>query len=189
MPVNLRPPEWRHEVVGNLTLGGPILSTPEQRSTAGSLLTAMAAQSRRIKAGGDFAAFLEKPLWVRKLLLILLLTRGTRSTDTAVLSNLGRLDDVPDFGPEAGSVTEFWFSPPVAMPTGLAYGAASLRGRLHLMMRYRRALFDDRAARRFSDLFLNSLTELTASEPDVSVDPEARPPSDGSPERQRIPSP
>jgi NRPS condensation-like uncharacterized protein len=160
MPVNLRPPEWRHEVVGNLTLGGPTLSTPEQRSTAESLLAAMTTQTRRIKTGDDFAAFFEKPLWVRKLLLLLLLSRGTRSRDTAVLSNLGRIDDVPDFGAEAGEVTEFWFSPPVGMPTGLAIGAASLKGRLHLVIRYRRALFDERAARRFSDRFLNSLMEL-----------------------------
>jgi NRPS condensation-like uncharacterized protein len=189
MPVNLRPPEWRNEVVGNLTLGGPILSTPEQRSTAESLLATMTTQTRRIKTGDDFAAFVAKPLWVRKLLLFLLLTQGTRSMDTAVLSNLGRIDDVPDFGTEAGEVTEFWFSPPVAMPTGLAVGAASLNGCLHLVMRYRRTLFDDRAAWRFSDLFLNSLTELSMGEPnDASEDSEAHPPFDGSPERQRTPS-
>ncbi|HEY2157459.1 MAG TPA: hypothetical protein VGH33_17655 [Isosphaeraceae bacterium] len=189
MPVNLRPPEWRNEVVANLTLGGAILSTPEHRSTPESLLAAMTAQTRRVKAGDDFAAFLKKPLWVRKLLLTLLLARGTRSMDAAVLSNLGRIDDVPDFGAEAGEVTEFWFSPPVVMPMGLAIGAASLKGRLHLVMRYRRALFDDRVALRFSDLFLNRLTELTAGEPhDGSADPGACPPSDGSPERQRIPS-
>jgi NRPS condensation-like uncharacterized protein len=190
MPVNLRPPEWRNEVVGNLTLGGPILSTPEQRSTAGTLLAAMTAQTRRVKTGDDFAAFCEKPLWVRKLLLFLLFARGTRSMDTAVLSNLGRIDDVPDFGAEAGEVTEFWFAPPVVMPTGLAVGAAGLKGRLHLVMRYRRALFDDRAARRFSDRFLDILTEPAAGEPDEgSVDSEAYPPSAGSPERQGIPSP
>jgi NRPS condensation-like uncharacterized protein len=161
MPVNLRPPEWRNEVVGNLTLGGITLSTPEQRSTAESLLAAMTVRTRRIKAGDEIAAYLERPIWVRKLLLILVLTRGIRSTNTAVLSNLGRVDDVPDFGAEAGEVTEFWFSPSVRMPTGLAVGAASLKGRLHLTMRHRRALFDDRAARRFWDLFLDSLTELT----------------------------
>jgi NRPS condensation-like uncharacterized protein len=182
MPVNLRPPEWRNEVVGNLTLGGPILSTQEQRSTAESLLAAVTAQTRRIKAGDDFAAFLEKPLWVRKLLLLLLLSLGTRSMDSAVLSNLGRIDDVPDFGTEAGEVTEFWFSPPVVMPMGLAVGAASLKGRLHLAMRYRRALFDGRSARRFYDLFLDSLTKLTAGGPhEGPADPEARLHPAGSP--------
>ena len=164
MPVNLRPPEWRNEVVGNLTLGGSILSTAEQRSTAESLLATVAAQTRRIKSGDDFAAFVELPLPVRKLLLILVLIRGARSMDAAVLSNLGRIDDVPDFGTEAGEVTEFWFSPPVVMPTGLAIGAASLNDRLHMVMRYRRALFDDRAARRFSCLFLDILMGLTADQ-------------------------
>ena len=162
MPVNLRPAEWRNEVVGNLTLGGAILSTSEQRSTAESLLATVAAQTQRIKAGDDFAAFVELPLLVRKLLLILVLIQGARAIDTAVLSNLGRINDVPDFGTEAGEVMEIWFSPPVGMPTGLAIGAASLSDRLHLVIRYRRALFEARAARRFSDLFLEILTELTA---------------------------
>jgi NRPS condensation-like uncharacterized protein len=62
MPVNLRPPEWRNEIVGNLTLGGSVLSTPEQRSTVESLLATISAQTRRIKTGDDFAAFVEIPL-------------------------------------------------------------------------------------------------------------------------------
>jgi NRPS condensation-like uncharacterized protein len=80
------------------------------------------------------------------------------------LSNPGRIDDVPDFGTEAGEVSEFWFSPPVAMPMGLAVGAVGLNGRLQLVIRFRRALFDDPAAREFSGLFLNSLTEPTTRE-------------------------
>ena len=185
MPVNLRPEDWRSEVVANLTLGAPVLTTPAQRSTAESLFETVTAQTRRIKSGDDFAALVAKPLWVRKLLLSLLLCGGVRSTDAAVLSNLGRIDDVPDFGADAGPVSEFWFSPPVAMPTGLAVGAAGVNGQLRLVIRYRRALFDDRAARRFAELFLGSVAELTTGESEeLSPAPKVRRPLDGDPERQ-----
>jgi hypothetical protein len=46
------------------------------------------------------------------------------------------------------------------MPMGLALGVASLHGRLHLVLRYCRVLFDDEAARRFSGLLLESLLEI-----------------------------
>jgi NRPS condensation-like uncharacterized protein len=84
--------------------------------------------------------------------------------NTAALSNLGRLNDVPEFGAKAGSVTEFWFSPPCGMPMGLSVGVAGVHGRLHLAFRYRRALFDDGAARGFADLFLECLLRLGQDE-------------------------
>jgi NRPS condensation-like uncharacterized protein len=174
MPVNLRPPEWRNEVVGNLSLGGSVLSTPGHRSSASSLLAAVTRQTRRIKDGDDYAAFLEKPPWVRKLLISLLLLRGVPSTDTAVLSNLGRLDELPDFGSEAGRLTEFWFSPPVVMPMGLAVGVAGLHGRLFLTLRYRRSLFGEEAAGRFVDILVGALTAFSESDengPAGSVSP------------------
>ena len=37
MPVNFRPPAWRHEVVANLTGGGKVATMPDQRSTAEAL--------------------------------------------------------------------------------------------------------------------------------------------------------
>jgi NRPS condensation-like uncharacterized protein len=160
MPVNLRPPEWRHEVVGNLTLGGTVVTTPSQRSSDDSLLAAVVARTRSIKAGDDFAAFLAKPRWVRNVVAWVLLARGVGHQSTAVLSNLGRLDDPPDFGPRAGAVTEVWFSPPVGMPTGLGVGVAGMSGRLHLSLRYCRTLFDADAAQRFSAFLLNDLTSL-----------------------------
>jgi NRPS condensation-like uncharacterized protein len=89
---------------------------------------------------------------------------GDRVENTAVLSNLGRLNDLPDFGGEAGAITEFAFSPPCGMPMGLSLGVAGLRGRLHLAFRYRLALFDDVAARRFADVFLKWLLQLGQDE-------------------------
>jgi NRPS condensation-like uncharacterized protein len=72
--------------------------------------------------------------------------------DTAVLSNLGRLDEVPHLG-DAGAVRELWFSPPGRMPLGASLGAATLDGRLFLTLRHRHAQFDTAAAEEFLALF------------------------------------
>jgi ABC-type glycerol-3-phosphate transport system substrate-binding protein len=78
-----------------------------------------------------------------------------------VLSYYGRIDGyAPDFGPEAGGVTEVWGSPPVPMPTGIAFGTGILGGQLLITFRYCRAVFDEPAARRFADLFVEHLMKL-----------------------------
>jgi NRPS condensation-like uncharacterized protein len=169
MPINARPPEWRDEVVGNVTLGSKVTTMPGQRATDSALMEAVAAQTRWIKSGIGFELLLDLPPWLLNLFppLLPLLCRllGDRVENSAVLSNLGCLADVPCFGPPAGAVTEFWFSPPGGMPMGLTVGAASLHGRLHLVFRYCRALFDKGAARRFSSLFLESLADLSRGAP------------------------
>jgi hypothetical protein len=164
MPANTRPPEWRDELVINHAVGGKITSTPEQRATPEALMAAVTKQTRWIKSGCAAAAVFDRPSWVLNLTPLLLpmisLLLGDRVENTAVLSNLGRLDDLPGFDAEAGAVTEFGFSPPCGMPTGLSVGVAGVQGRLHLVFRYRRALLDDGAARRFADLFLECLLRL-----------------------------
>jgi NRPS condensation-like uncharacterized protein len=168
MPANSRPPEWRDELVINHAVGGKITSMPEQRATPEALLAAVAKQTRWIKSGFAAAAVFDLPYWVLNLTPLLLpmisFLLGDRVENTAVLSNLGRLDDLPGFGAEAGAVTEFWFSPPCGMPMGLSLGVAGVQGRLHLAFRYRRALFDDGVARRFADLFLECLLRLGQDE-------------------------
>jgi hypothetical protein len=74
-----------------------------------------------------------------------------------MLSNVGRLDDL-SFG--AAAVEELWFSPPARMPLGLAIGTATMNGRLFLSLRYRHRQFDDAAANRFADLYLERLRAL-----------------------------
>jgi NRPS condensation-like uncharacterized protein len=169
MPVNARPPEWRDEVVGNVTLGSKVTTTPGQRATDAALMEAVAAQTRWIKSGIGFELLLDLPPWFLNLfplwLPVLCRLLGDRVENSAVLSNMGCLADVPCFGPTAGAVTEFWFSPPGGMPMGLTVGAASLQGRLHIVFRSCRALFDKGAARRFSSLFLESLADLSRGAP------------------------
>jgi NRPS condensation-like uncharacterized protein len=168
MPTNSRPPEWRDELVVNHTAGGKITSTPEQRATSAALMASVAEQTRWIKSGSAAAAVFDRPYWVLNLTPLLLpmisFLLGDRVENTAVLSNLGRLHEVPGFGTEAGEVTEFWFSPPCGMPMGLSVGVAAVQGRLHLAFRYRRALFDETAARHFADLVLECLLRLGQDE-------------------------
>src|SRR4051794_3900031 len=82
---------------------------------------------------------------------------GDVVVDTAVLSNLGRIEGVPDLG-DAGHVREVWFSPPGRMPLGASLGAATLDGRLFVTLRYRHALLDAAAAAEFLTQFRGVLT-------------------------------
>jgi hypothetical protein len=73
---------------------------------------------------------------------------GNVVVDTAVLSNLGRVENAPRLG-DAGPVREIWFSPPGRMPLGASLGAATLDERLFVTLRFRHALFDSAAGAQF----------------------------------------
>lgn len=164
MPVNLRPPEWRTEVVTNFVSESKVSSTPADRADPRTLLAAIRAQTGRIKRG-EGAALMELlnrtsrwPLWVKQPLSPLLWLSGNRLVDTAVLSNLGAVsdDDLPEFGPECPT-TGLWFSAPARMPCGLSLGAVSAAGSLHLAFRYRYPLWGPAAAMAFADRYVTEL--------------------------------
>lgn len=165
VPANLRPSEWRQEIVGNFSLPARISSTRRSRRTAGHALSAVAAQTARKKQVGMGTAFIELlgqtrlvPLWVKRVFVLGLPLTGNRLVDTAMLSNVGRLDDMAfGDGADGGPVEELWFSPPARMPLGLTIGAATIAGRLHLVLRYRNRLFDHAAASRFTDIYVRKL--------------------------------
>ncbi len=121
VPANLRPQEWREEMVGNFSLPARIETTRHNRATAQRTLEAIATQTRRKKQVGMGTAFIQLlgqtrliPLWAKRALVLALPLTGNRLVDTAMLSNIGRLDDLPSFedGSGAGAVEELWFSPP-----------------------------------------------------------------------------
>ena len=168
VPVNLRPKEWQQDVVTNMVLETRILTTPKQRTDGRQLLAAVAAQSERIKRGAG-AALVEVlggwnslPLWSKEPLTALLDLTGNRLVCTAMVSNLGNLDEPPDFGPDGGAARGVWFSAPARMPCGLSVGAATVDGRLHLSFRYRRPLLGEQAARRLAERFVGELAEVAA---------------------------
>jgi NRPS condensation-like uncharacterized protein len=167
VPVNLRPADWRHDVVGNLSLPERVHTSRFERRNPKVALRTLSAQTARRKKSGMGTALINvlersrtMPLWAKQALVTLMTVTGNRLVDTAMLSNMGRLDELPSFGPEAGETVELWFSPPGRMPLGLTVGAVTAAGRLHLVFRYRRRLFSDEAARLFAERYLSELNGL-----------------------------
>jgi NRPS condensation-like uncharacterized protein len=177
LPVNLRPPGWRDEVVGNFSLMATISTTSRDRAGPARALRAVTDQTQRMKRRSTGAALIEVlalspwvPLWAKQATAPLLWLTGNRLVDTVLLSNLGSMNEPPSFGPDAGETTEVWFSPPCRMPLGLAVGAVTAGGRLHLVFRYRHPLMSAGAARRFAERYVEALGLLQAE-----VDPVAGP--------------
>jgi len=161
--VNLRPREWRQEIVANLSLFGSISTHPSDRATRLRTLETVAAQTRRLKERhtarfwvGLFGHSHLVPTWVRSPVFTWLSSSTNPFLDTAVLSNIGVLAPF-DFGPRAGPLLEAWFSAPVWMPVGLLILVASTGGTLHLVLRHHLSVLDEAAAAEFMHLFASLL--------------------------------
>lgn len=170
VPAKLRSPEWRTDLVGNFSLPARVSTNRSDRANPARALAAITAQTRRKKRSGVGTAFLEilsrswlLPLRAKQALVDLIGVLGDRFVDTAILSDLGRVEDPPSFGADAGEADALWFSAPAPMPLGLSVGAVTVRGRLHLVFRYRHAQFDADAARRFVDCYLAQLRRVADS--------------------------
>jgi NRPS condensation-like uncharacterized protein len=158
MPINLRPLEWRFEMVGNYASYVSVQLSRDDQSGLDAAIAAATGRTRRIKDDGIaglivdlFAAPAALPTAIKKRLQDLIPLTGNLAVDTAVLSNLGRLAEVPSMG-DAGCVREVWFSPPGRMPLGASLGAATLGDELFLTLRYRHALLGEDDAREFAAL-------------------------------------
>jgi NRPS condensation-like uncharacterized protein len=169
MPINLRPAAWRQEIVGNFASYVSVRVDSGHETTLDAAIQAAAASTRRIKDGGIagliidlFGAPTLLPTGIKRRLQDLLPLTGNVLVDTAVLSNLGRLESVPHLG-DAGSVRELWFSPPGRMPLGASFGAATLDGRLLVTLRYRHTLLDASAADQFLAAFKETLIPAPGS--------------------------
>jgi NRPS condensation-like uncharacterized protein len=156
MPVNLRPDEWRTEVVGNfasyVTLSSGIAD--DFRCT----LEGIGRQTRAVKRdglAGLVVDLLAGPSLMRiaakRRLPDLLALSGDAAVDTVSLSNLGTPAPLGD------DVDAVWFSPPGRMPLGAALGFVTHDDRLHLALRYRHAQFDATAAGAFVRLYRDVL--------------------------------
>ena len=168
VPVNLRPREWQYEVATNFVLESRVSVPAHRRVTPESTLEAVVEETREIKEGGGVAlmdvldASAPLPIWAKEQLSALLSLAGNRLVDTAVLSNLGKLDDPPSFGGEAGGTSEVWFSAPARMPCGLSVGVATAGERLHLVFRYRYPMWDADAAAAFARRYVTDLGRFAA---------------------------
>ncbi len=161
VPVDLRPPEWRDEVVGNFSVTARVSTSRRHRSGARAALKAITGQktrNKRFRTGVALLAALDRnqllPLWAKQSLVVLQPLTRNRGVDTAMLANVGWLAEAPSFGPEAGETTDVRFSSPARTPQSLCIGAVTVAGRLHLTFRYPHRLFSAEAARRFADCYV-----------------------------------
>jgi NRPS condensation-like uncharacterized protein len=153
MPINLRPEEWRDEVVGNFASYVSVIVGASARDVQRAT-ESVARQTRAIKRdrlAGAVVDMLDGPsmhmIAVKRRMAELIPLTGDVVVDTASLSNLGVLESLPV------DVRAVWFSPPSRMPLGTAIGVVAHDGRLHLTLRYRHAQFDRAAAKQFLALF------------------------------------
>jgi NRPS condensation-like uncharacterized protein len=175
MPVNLRPASSWYEVFGNFTFMVPVVTRPADRSDPTTTIATIRRRTRRIKNERTPAAAVRLldvlqhlPRPVKRS--IARLAASQRVVPTAILSNLGRLDENLDFGPDLRA-REVWFSPPTRMPMGLAVGAVTAAGRLHLVLRYRHPLFGPAEAAEFANRYLMALDQLAAHAHDEPASP------------------
>lgn len=166
MPVNLRPKVSWQEVFGNFSFMVPVVTRPADRAEPTATVTAIRRRTQHIKRQRTPAAAVRLLDVLQHLPPpakqgIARLAVSERVIPTAILSNLGRLDDDLDFGPELRA-TEVWFSPPARMPMGLAVGALTAAGRLHLVLRYRHPLFGLAEIAGFADSYRAALGHLAA---------------------------
>ncbi|MFF4252110.1 condensation protein [Streptomyces sp. NPDC001663] len=175
MPVDDRPRDATMPI-GNGTRLVEVPFSPEELDTHDptrmpALLRRTATRTRALKSLprpqlGHGAALLTAP--VTPVAWRAALTRGLRRaaapwTSTTLLSNIGRIPYPLDFGEEAGRAHAVWFSAPARMPRGLTVTTASTAGRLHLALRWSRALLSHGDGAHLRDLFEHYLhtTEVT----------------------------
>ena len=161
IPVDLRPPDWRHEVVGNFSVTARVSTSRRHRSGARAALKAITAQktrNKRFRTGVALLTGLDRtgllPLWAKQSLVVLQPLTRNKEVDTALLANVGWLTDAPSFGAEAGETSAMWCSLPARAPHSLCVGAVVMGGQLHLTFRYPHRLFDAGAARRFAGCYI-----------------------------------
>jgi NRPS condensation-like uncharacterized protein len=158
MPVNLRPREWRSEVVGNfasyVTISGTVADDVPHA------LESVGRQTRAIKRDGLaglvvdlLAGYSMLTIASKRRLPELIDLTGDYMVDTASLSNLGTLEGLGD------DVDAVWFTPPGRMPLGAAVGVVTHDDRLHVALRYPNAQFDRAAAHAFAALYRDVLLE------------------------------
>ncbi|MDT9699549.1 condensation protein [Streptomyces sp. P17] len=162
MPVDDRPRDTTMPI-GNGTRLVEVPFSPGELKTTDmtELLSRTATRTRALKSLprpqlGRGAALLTAP--VTPVAWRAALTRGLRRaaapwTSTTLLSNIGRIPYPLDFGEDAGRAHAVWFSAPARMPRGLTVTTASTAGRLHLALRWSRALLSHGDGAHLRDLF------------------------------------
>lgn len=163
MPVNLRPEAWWYEVLGNFSSYVSISLSAAEQGDFNSTMAAVCAQSTAFKEAGaagtlidllDVPRFL--PAFLKGRLKELFPLFGKTLMETTWVSNLGRLEAMPEMG-DAGKVTDVFFTPPAPMPCSIAIGIACMDDQLLIGLRYRNSQFDEAATLDFARLLKTTL--------------------------------
>ena len=158
MPVNLRPQEWWHEIVGNYSSYVSVsVDTADQTSLAHATQK-VCEQTTALKEAGtagtlidllDIPKFL--PAFLKAQLKALFPLFGKSLMETTWISNLGKLNRLPDMG-DAGKITALHFTPPAPMPCSISAGIACMDDALMIALRYRKSQFDAKAIKQFAEM-------------------------------------
>jgi NRPS condensation-like uncharacterized protein len=169
VPMNLRPCDWRTDVVANLASYVTVSLAAHEHETLPEAIEATRRRTAAIKRdglGGMVVDLLAGPatltVGAKRRLQDLIALTGDVVVDTASLSNLGVVDGLPPLG-DAGEVRGLWLSPPGRMPLGASFGVLTLEGRLHVALRYRHAQFDHDAAKAFAGIYRDVLLAETSA--------------------------
>ncbi|WP_370271212.1 condensation protein [Streptomyces sp. V4I8] len=134
-----------------------------------SLLRGTARQTRALKAtprpqlarGTGLLSAPVLPVGLRSVVMRGLRRAAAPWMSTVLLSNVGRVPYPFDFG-DAGRATAVWFSAPAHMPRGLTVCTVGTGDRLHLALRWSRALLDDDSGPALALLFEECLAATAA---------------------------
>jgi NRPS condensation-like uncharacterized protein len=167
IPVDLRPPEWPGERIGNFCVTARVSTSRRHRSGQRAALRAITAQkdrNKRFRTGVALLAALDRNgllgLWAKQSVVVLQPLTRNREVDTALLANAGWLDPPPSFGETTGATAAVWYSLPARTPQCLCIGAVTVGGRLHLTFRYPHRLFGPDAARRFAEAYVDQIVSV-----------------------------
>jgi NRPS condensation-like uncharacterized protein len=171
MPVNLRPKDWQFDVIANFASYVTVHIGDDEQDDLDTAIAATAERTRRIKEEGVPGLIVDLlqvptalPTGIKRRLQELIPLTGDLVVDTAVLSNLGRLQGVPHLGDAGGAIRAVWFSPPGRMPLGASFGVATLGEEMFITLRYRHALLAPSAAAEFAALYRDVLTGARVQE-------------------------
>ncbi|MCX2922862.1 condensation protein [Streptomyces sp. NEAU-W12] len=172
MPVDDRPRDATMPI-GNGTrlVEVPFALAELDTSDLSGLLHRTALRTRALKSlsrpplgrGANLLTAPWAPVAARRVLARALRRAAAPLLSTTLLSNIGRIPYPLDFGEEAGSAHAVWFSAPSRMPRGLTFTTASTAGRLHLSVRWSRALLGQADGARLHDLFAHHLHSTEAT--------------------------
>ena len=166
---DLRPAEWEDEPIANFTVTARVSTSRRHRAAPATAVEAVRAQktrNKRTRTGTALLAGLERSgllaLWAKQSLIVLAPTTQNQMVDTALLADLGWVDDLAGFDASGAALESVWFSPPARTPRCVCIGAVTVAGRLHLTLRYPHRVLGADAAQRFGEMYLQQLKNVAA---------------------------